>query len=74
QRIEGQSGRGVRCKQMQLSVTSHLTIRRASPPITPRKRSVTDMLHYRNGPEMQENPLSRAFLLLFVQCFLCLML
>jgi len=32
------------------------------------------MLHYRNGPEMQENPLSRAFLLLFVQCFLCLML
>ena len=38
-------------------------------PISAQKQSVTDMLHTRNAPETQEGPLSRAFLLLFVQCF-----
>ncbi|MEE0146432.1 MAG: hypothetical protein UEP80_08690, partial [Senegalimassilia anaerobia] len=36
--------------------------------------SYKPMLHTRNAPKTQESPLSRAFLLLFVQCFLCLML
>ena len=45
-----------------------------SIPIAAQKQSVTDMLHTSNAPETQEGPLSRAFLLLFVQCFLCLML
>ena len=49
-------------------------VERAQFVVEPKIDGLSVVLHYRNGPEMQENPLSRAFLLLFVQCFLCLML